>query len=405
MTGRRSSGSTRLSSGPACRPAVPPRRAVLTGAQTGGHLYPALAVGRRLQALGLAVTLVASGAGVESAVLADAGIPVAVLKAPKWKGMSLARRVKGLASMPVSLARAVALVRRLRPDVVVGFGGYTSGPVVMAAALCRIPTAICEQNSIPGFTNRVLARFADRIFVAFEETERRFAGRPVTRTGTPVRPEILEVPEKTFEGEARRVLVLGGSQGSAFLNGRVPEVLSRVARRGLAIAVLHQTGEGRDAEVRAAYEAAGVAADVRPYLHDMAEAWRFADVVVCRSGAGTVSEVTAVGVPALFVPFAAAADNHQVFNARPVVEAGGAWMVEEREFDAGRVADLLAGVLADRQRLQAMSRACRALGYRDALDRMVAEVMEVAGAGGRAGKEVGGGQVGREGGRGWAGGP
>ncbi len=355
------------------------RRIVLTGAQTGGHLYPALAVGRRLQALGLAVTLVASGAGVEAAVLADAGIPVVVLRAPKWKGMSLSRRVTGLASLPVSLARAVALVRCLRPDLVVGFGGYTSGPVVLAAAVCGVPTAICEQNSIPGFTNRVLARFVDRIFVAFEETERRFAGRPVRRTGTPVRPEVLDVPEKTFEGEARQVLVLGGSQGSAFLNARVPEVLKRVARSGVALRVLHQTGEGRDAEVRAAYEAAGVVADVRPYLPDMGAAYRFADLLVGRSGAGTVSEVTAIGVPALFVPFAAAADNHQVFNARPVVEAGGAWMVEEREFEAGRVAGWLGEVLGDRERLRAMAAASRAQGRRDALDRMVAEVLELGG--------------------------
>lgn len=353
------------------------RRVVLTGAQTGGHLVPALTVGRRLQAQGFAVTLVASGQGVEATVLADAGVPVEVLKVPKWKGMGLARRVKGLVSMPASLARAVVLVRRLRPDVVVGFGGYTSGPVGMAAALCRVPLAICEQNAIPGVTNRFLGRFADRVFVAFEEAERRFAGRPVTRTGTPVRPEILEVPEKTFEGETRRLLVLGGSQGSAFLNERIPDVLSQVARAGLEIEVLHQTGEGRDAPVRASYEAAGVAADVRPYLRDMAAAWRFADLVVCRAGAGTVSEVTAVGVPALFVPFAAAADNHQVFNARPVVEAGGAWMVEERDFESGRVAEWLARVLADRERLSAMARASRALGQRDALDRVVAGILEV----------------------------
>ncbi len=353
-------------------------KAILTGAQTGGHLYPLLAVAQRLEALGLAVTLVTSGAGVEARILAHVRTPTVVLKAPKWKGMGLVHRMKGLAAMPLSLAKAVALVRRVQPNVVVGFGGYTSGPVVMAAALAKVPTAICEQNSIPGFTNRLLARFADRIFVAFEETERRFAGRPVVRTGTPVRPEILQVPEKTFEGGVRRILVLGGSQGSAFLNARVPEVLARVARGGVALQVLHQTGDGREAEVRRAYEALGLSAEVRGYLDEMAEAWRFADLVVCRSGAGTVSEVTAVGVPALFVPFAAAADNHQVFNARPVVEAGGAAMVEEREFDTERVAGLLGAILRDRERLVEMARASRSLGRRDALDRIVEGVLEVA---------------------------
>lgn len=355
-----------------------PGRVVLIGAQTGGHLFTSLAVGHRLRALGFAVTLVASGTGIEAAILANAGLDVEVLKAPKWKGMNLTRRAKGLATIPLSLARAIALVRRLRPDAVVGFGGYTSGPVVMAAALLRVPTAICEPNSVPGFTNRVLARFVDGIFVAFEEAERRFAGRPVLRTGTPIRPEILEVPEKTFEGGTRRVLVLGGSQGSAFLNVKMPEVFCLLVKQGHPIEVLHQTGEGREGPVRAAYEACGVQADVRAFLHDMAAAYRFADVVVCRSGAGTVAEVTAIGIPALFIPFPAAADNHQVFNARPVAEAGGGWLIEERHFDAGRVADLLSRAIGDREELRRMARASRALGRRDALDRVVAGVLEVA---------------------------
>lgn len=356
-------------------------RAIVTGAQTGGHLIPAHVVGHGLATKGFQVTLVASGEGVEAWVLADALLPVEVLSAPKWKGMSLGRRVMGLGVLPLSLGRAVALIRRLKPDVVVGFGGFTSGPVVMAAVLHGIPTAICEQNSIPGFTNRILGRFADRIFVAFEETQRHFPGRKVVRTGTPVRPAILDIPEKTFDANERRILVFGGSQGSAFLNARIPDVLARVARAGLSLVVRHQTGAGRELAVRAAYEAAGIRAEVVGYIRDMAGAYRFADVVVCRSGAGTVSEVTAIGIPALFVPFAAAADNHQVFNARPVVQAGGAWMVEERDFDSERVASWLCEGLSDPERLRAMAAASRSLGRRDALDRMVREIVDLAGLG------------------------
>jgi UDP-N-acetylglucosamine--N-acetylmuramyl-(pentapeptide) pyrophosphoryl-undecaprenol N-acetylglucosamine transferase len=354
-------------------------RVVLAGAQTGGHLYPAVATGRRLQELGATVTLVASGEPAEERVLKDAGIPVEVLKVGKLKGMGLKVRLAGLAKLPGSFLRARRLLRRLRPDLVVGFGGYTTGPLVLTAALSGTPSAVCEQNSVPGFTNRVLARFARRAFLTFDEATRHMAAREMHRTGSPVRPEILAVPAKHYAGHARRVLVLGGSQGSAFLNSKVPPMLARVAASIEGLEVLHQAGTGRDKAVREAYAAAGAKADVREYLFDVASAWAWADVLVARSGAGTVTEASAIGVPALYVPFAAAADNHQVANARPLVIAGGALMVEEREFETEAVAARLAGVMSDPAALAAMAAAARSWGRRDALDRIVDGLLEMVG--------------------------
>ncbi|MBM4397988.1 MAG: undecaprenyldiphospho-muramoylpentapeptide beta-N-acetylglucosaminyltransferase [Deltaproteobacteria bacterium] len=352
-------------------------RVIVAGAQTGGHLYPAVAVGRRLAAAGAEVTLVASGAPAEQAVLRDAGLRIEVLKVGKLKGMGLSARLRGMAGLPGGLLRARAMVRKLDPAVALGFGGYTTGPLLLMASLAGVPVVVCEQNSIPGFTNRVLARFARRVLVAFDETQSLIGAGGAVRTGNPVRPEVLAVPAKRYGGAARRVLVFGGSQGSGFLNERMPPVLAEVARRLPGLEVTHQTGTGRDAPVRAAYEAAGVRADVREYLHGMADAYAAADFVACRAGAGTVFEVTAIGIPALFVPFAAAADDHQTANARPVVAPGGALSVAERDFDTARVADWLAGLLADPGRMQAMADASRGWGVRDALDRIADEVAAI----------------------------
>ena len=352
---------------------------VVTGAQTGGHLYPALSVGRRLAEFGACVTLVASGEPAEEHVLKDAGLPIEVLRVGKMKGMGLKVRLRGMAMLPGSLLRARALLRRLRPQLVAGFGGYTTGPLLLCAALSGVPTAVCEQNSVPGFTNRALARFARRVFVTFDGSVTHLHARDVVRSGSPVRPAILAVPQKHYAVAARRVLVLGGSQGSAFLNRHVPAVLADVAARVGGIEILHQTGAGRADAVKAAYAAAGVDADVREYLADMAGAWAWADVLVARSGAGTVTEASAVGVPALYVPFAAAADNHQVANARPLVDAGGALMVEENVFDATRVGATLAAMVEDPAKLNAMAQAARGWARRDALERIVEGLLQMVG--------------------------
>lgn len=374
---------------------VPKRRALLTGAQTGGHLYPALALAGWLAQRGFEVVLVASGEAAEANVLRDVPYRVEVLRVGKLKGMGIVTRMKGAASLPAGLLRAASLVRRIDPGVVVGFGGFTTGPVVLAAALLGVPTAVCEENSIPGLTNRLLARVVRKVFVAYDEAAFRLSARKSVATGVPVRPAILAVPGKTFKGPARRVLVFGGSQGSGFLNRHVPPVLKAVHERLGGIEVLHQAGRGNGDEVRALYASLDLAADVRDYLDDMSAAYRWSDFAVARSGAGTVSEMTAIGLPALFVPFAAATDDHQAGNVRPLVDAGGGLMVREEAFDEAAVADVLAALLADPARLQSMASASRGLGRRDALETLGAEVAAMvkgnaAGTTGPSGPGIGG---------------
>ena len=322
------------------------------------------------------------------------GVPfkVEVLRVGKLKGMGWRTRIAGAASLPGGLWRARALVRRLRPDVVVGFGGYTTGPVVLAAAMLGVPTAICEENSVPGLTNRLLARFARKVFVAYEQAGARLSAKRSIRTGVPVRPEVLEVPEKAYLQPGRRVLVFGGSQGSRFLNRRVPPVLRLLQKRLPGIEVLHQAGRGNGEEAREIYAALGMAADVREYLDDMAAAYAWADVVVARSGAGTVSEISAIGLPAMFVPFAAATDDHQAGNAVPLVEAGGGMMRREEAFDEAQVAGSLAALRGDPAAMQAMARASRSQGRRAALDAMGEEVLRMMG--GKAGTSVSGDRAG-----------
>jgi UDP-N-acetylglucosamine--N-acetylmuramyl-(pentapeptide) pyrophosphoryl-undecaprenol N-acetylglucosamine transferase len=346
----------------------------MAGAKTGGHIYPAIAVGRDLAAQGWTVTLVTSGEPGEDTILNDCGLATETLAVGKLKGMGLATRLRGVARLPGSLLSAWGMLRRLKPDVAVGFGGFTSGPLLMAAALSGIPVAICEENSVPGFTNRVLSRFARRVFTAFDGTEQWLGGKGL-RTGTPLRPEILAVRRRTFDAARPHVLVFGGSQGSAFLNRSVPPVLARVASAIPGLEILHQAGRGKAAEPVAAYQESGTAADVREYLFDMAGAYAWADFVIARSGAGTVSEIAAVGLPALFVPFAEAADNHQVANARPLVERGGALLVEERDFDTDRVAGTVMTILRDDDGLDAMSAATATWACRDAKERIVRELV------------------------------
>lgn len=354
-------------------------RVLLTGAQTGGHLYPAIALGRFLAERGIGVVLVTSGEAVEAQVLQGVSIPVEVFRVGKWKGMGLRTRLKGLASLPGALVRARALVRRIAPVAAVGFGGYTTGPVMLAAALGGVPTAICEENAVPGMTNRLLARFVDVAFVPSELAATRLRCRRTVVSGVPVRPEILAVqPREAGEGP-RRVLVLGGSQGSAFLNARIPPTLARVAERIPGIRVVHQTGRGRDEEVRRTYRDLRIDAEVQEYLPRVSEAYAWADFVVARAGAGTVSEIAAVGIPALFVPFAAATDDHQAANARPLVEAGGAFLVREEAFQEDQVARTLAEVLEDPERIREMGKRSRSQGRRDAIDVIGRQVLEWTG--------------------------
>jgi len=351
---------------------------------TGGHVFPAIAVARVLRGLGHDVVWLGTRQRIEARLVPAEGIPIEWIDIEGLRG----RGAAGWLAAPFKLLRAVsqalAVLRRVRPAVVFGGGGFASGPGGLAAWLTRTPLVIHEQNAVAGLTNRWLARLAGTVAQAFPGS---FPGRrDVLTTGNPVRGEItsLPAPMQRFEGRSGRLrlLVFGGSQGAAALNRLVPRAVARLPD-ALRPLVLHQTGTPQLEETREAYRQLGVEADVRAFLDDMAGAYREADFAITRAGALTVSELAAAGLGALLVPFPAAVDDHQAKNAAFLVEAGGALMLRESALDEEKLAGVLLELLEDgRDKPLAMARAARTVAVTDAAERIAG--LCVAAAGGRA---------------------
>lgn len=339
-----------------------PRPILIMAGGTGGHVFPGLAVARSLAERGQTVMWLGTQRGLEAKLVPAAGIEMATigvagLRGKGWRTWLFA---------PLRLARALwqarGVLRRLRPRAVIGFGGFVSGPGGVMAVLMRIPLFVHEQNAIPGMTNRWLARFSRRAFTGFP-VELPGALGHTDYVGNPVRAEIasLPVPETRYDGRegALRLLVLGGSQGARALNRRVPGALAQLDPN-LRPLVRHQAGERQLDDARQTYAQAGVEAEVMPFVADMAEAYAWADLVICRSGALTVAELAAAGVASVLVPFPYAVDDHQRANGAYLADAGAAVMIPESEFDDARLLAVLAQI-GDRERLRSMAVAARAL--------------------------------------------
>jgi UDP-N-acetylglucosamine--N-acetylmuramyl-(pentapeptide) pyrophosphoryl-undecaprenol N-acetylglucosamine transferase len=348
---------------------------------TGGHVFPALAAARVLRERGYEPVWLGTERGMEARLVPAQNIPM------EWITVSGVRG-KGIAAMlaaPFQLSRAVwqslQVMRRRNPVVVLGAGGFVSGPGGLAAWLSRRPLVIHEQNAIAGMTNRTLAHFAKRVLEGFPSSFPRSIR--AERVGNPVRREIvmLSPPDKRF-GERRgplRVLIIGGSQGAARLNTVVPAAFAMI-EASVRPVVLHQAGERHQAQARESYAKHGVQADVRPFIDDMAEAYGGADLIICRSGALTVSEIAAAGLPAIFVPFAAAVDDHQTRNAEFLVGSGAAVLIPESEFTPLRLAaDLRALLEGGRAKLLEMANKARALAITDADVRLADACVAAAG--------------------------
>lgn len=347
---------------------------------TGGHVYPALAVAGALLAQSQNVVWLGTHRGIEARVVPAAGI------AMEWVSVQGLRR-KGPGTMllaPFCLLRALfqslAVMIRHRPAAVLGMGGFVSGPGGVAAWLTRRPLVIHEQNAVAGLTNRLLARLARVVLQAFPGSFSR-QGDAIT-VGNPVRTEIAAIahPAERLAGRdsTPRLLVLGGSQGALALNRTVPEALARMPER-IRPLVRHQTGSRTAIEAAAAYRNAGIAAELPEFIDDMADAYAWADLVICRAGALTVAELAAAGLPAIFIPYPAAVDDHQSANARPLVDAGAAAIVQENELDAGALAALLTSWLGDRDALRIRAEKARELARPDALDRIAGYCLQLAG--------------------------
>jgi UDP-N-acetylglucosamine--N-acetylmuramyl-(pentapeptide) pyrophosphoryl-undecaprenol N-acetylglucosamine transferase len=349
-------------------------RLLIAGGGTGGHLFPGVALAEELRAREPAAEILFIGTrrGIEARVLPDLGWPVEFIEVSGLKSVGVTGALRGLVRLPRALWQARRIVRRFQPDAVIGVGGYASGPVVLAARLRRVPTAICEQNSIPGLTNRWLGRVVRAVFLTFDESRRFFKPRKVLMSGNPVRRALLTGladgrSEHSFRPEDGRlhVLVCGGSQGAIAVNELASGALIALAKE-LPLAIVHQTGEkDREATV-ARYAAAGVAADCHAFITDMTSAYRTADLVIGRAGATTVAELAIAGRPAVFIPFPFAADNHQELNAREMADKGAALVFRQAELTADKLAEALRPLLADPARRVAMASAMHALAKPDA---------------------------------------
>ena len=342
-------------------------RIVIAGGGTGGHLYPGIAVAREVlrREPTAVVTFAGTARGIESRVVPKEGFHLDVLRSAGLKGTSAAARLRGLALLPLSAVDAWSIVSRRSPKLVIGVGGYSSGPVVATAIVRRIPTMLLEQNAVPGFTNRTLARYVGAAAVTFASTVGYF-GRRGFVAGNPVRPEFFSDSDNHAAGGPPRVLIFGGSQGSHAINVAMVAAAPRVAARHGGVAITHQTGE-RDLElVRDGYQRAGISARVEPFLFAMDREVTSADLVICRAGATTIAELAAAGRPSILVPLPTAADDHQRKNAEVLREAGAAELVEQKDLTGEVLADRIAGLLDTPKRLQAMGTAARSLARPDA---------------------------------------
>lgn len=352
------------------------RPVLIMAGGTGGHIFPGLAVARALRQRGVPVAWLGATGAMETRLVPEAGIELHTLDIGGLRGKS--RRALLLAPLRLlrALAGALRLFGRLRPRAAISFGGYAAGPGGLAARLRGVPLLVHEQNAVPGWTNRRLARWSVRVLTGFPDTLQ--GGQWV---GNPVRPEIASLPPPQARLAGRtgplRLLVLGGSLGAGALNAAVPSALARMASAARP-QVRHQCGRDHQDATRAAYAAAGVEATVEPFIADMAGAYGWADLVLCRAGALTLAELCAAGVGAVLVPYPHAVDDHQTRNAGALVGAGAAELLAQSRLDAPLLAGRLAALAGDRVRLLAMAVAARGLARPDAAEAVADACLEAA---------------------------
>lgn len=381
-------------------------RIVIAGGGTGGHLYPGIALARELlrRDPSTVVSFVGTAQGIEARVVPRESFPLDLIRVAGLKGKSRVDRLKGLLLLPLATVDAWGVLSARRPDVVIGVGGFASGPVLALAAARGYPTMLLEQNALPGITNRLLARVVRAAAVNFDSALAYFP-RTGFVAGNPVRPEFFpaggEEKHDPFDSVAPasganlaqgesprdvgRVLIFGGSQGAHAINVAMVEAASRLAASGLRLAITHQTGE-RDLDlVRAAYTRAGLAARVETFIYEIDREMKAADVVICRAGATTLAELAASGTPAILVPLPTSTDDHQRRNAEVVAQAGAAVALEERDLTGETLAAAITGLVGDAERRRQMATAARRLARPDAAQRIADRVEQLALRQGRPG--------------------
>lgn len=342
---------------------------LIAGGGTGGHLFPGIALAQEVTTRHPEndVLFVGTAKGLEATVVPKAGFKLELIEVGGLKGMGFARLLKGLLRIPKALWQSRKILLGYQPDVVMGVGGYASGPVVFMAWLMRIPTAVQEQNARAGFTNKLLGKFVQAVFVAFKEAIDQFPRQKTRLLGNPIRRELMDnfLRDKA-KHQKFRLLVFGGSQGAHALNTALLKTLPLLQDLKDQLTITHQTGKKDVDEVRKGYEGSGFEVEVLDFIADMSAAYAGADLVVCRAGATTLAELTVCKKPAILVPFPFATDNHQELNARSLADSGAAVMIVERELTPERLAGVIRELFGDREKLARMEKAAGLLGRPEA---------------------------------------
>ena len=361
-----------------------PLSIVIAGGGTGGHLYPGIAVARELlrRQPDAVITFAGTARGIEARVVPREGFGLDVLRSAALKGTSPVALLRGIGLLPLSGLDAWQILSRRRPDLVIGVGGYSSGPVMLAAVVRGIPTLLLEQNAVPGLTNRLLARVVSSAAVTFDSTISFFGMRGFV-AGNPIRQEFLSTNAGDAAGNggggaAPRVLIFGGSQGAHAINMAMVAAAPRLADRGGGVAITHQTGERDLDRVRDGYRQAGVGARIEPFLYEMDREMREADVIVCRAGATTIAELTAAGKPSVLIPLPTAADDHQRRNAEVLQQAGAAEVIDQKDLTGPVLAERILALVGDDERRRRMAGAARTLARPDAARVIVDRALELA---------------------------
>lgn len=346
---------------------------IIAGGGTGGHIFPGIAIAQEFKRRNpeTQILFIGTSRGLETKIVPREGFDLHLIEVAALKRVSMLKRIKSLLMLPKSFFAVRSLIQQYKPHVVIGVGGYASGPMVLVAALMGVPTLVAEPNALPGFTNRILAHFVRSAAVTFEEA-RRFFGAKAEITGNPVRAEFFAIPPKLpADNDAIHVFITGGSQGARAINLAMIGALPLLAEEKDRLSITHQTGESDYDKVRATYLEFGWRVEVKPFVEQMVDEFAKADLVICRAGATTVAELAAAGKPALMIPFPFAADDHQRKNAEAIERAGAGRMILQAELAPERLAQELLWLIRDPQQLARMAETSKKLGHPDAAAKVV----------------------------------
>ena len=358
-------------------------RLIVAGGGTGGHLFPAIAIAKAVKDRDSSsqVLFVGTRNGIEAKIIPNTEFPINFISARGMMKTGVLNSALSVLEIPLGLLQSISIIRRFRPDCVLGVGGYASGPTVLAAWLMRVPTAIQEQNSVMGTTNRILSRLVNRIFLSWQDTEPITPHEKTVVTGNPVRDDIFGGATSSAQNpDEFKILIFGGSRGARSINQSIAGNLDVFSASGHKVRILHQTGSDMVQELRVAYEKAGIEADVRDFINDMGSAYNWADVVICRSGASSLAEITALGKPAIVVPYPYAIGDHQARNAAVLEAQGAVRVVNDRSLRNGALLKEICKVMDHPELLSEMAKKSSGLGRPQAASEIAGQIVELGGS-------------------------